>query len=363
MSNLVRVAAVGDVMLGDAFYHIGKGVRSVIRKRGNDFIFAGVRQVLKSHDVVMGNLECVLSEADLRPNRLSSVQYRGSQDFVDCLSDANFSVMSISNNHILEHGRRALEETGSSLESAGILALGLPEVRQRLNPQRCLVEVRGMSIAFLAYCLYLDRHTEPIVAKLPDILEDVRFFAREADRVFVSLHWGIEYMPIPAPSQINIAHQIIDAGCSAILGHHPHVLQGIEVYNGAVIAYSLGNFVFSNWLPETRSSVILSISLDRGGPVRFDAFPVVINDEWQPILVSGSAAQEIMGQIAAKTHALTSDNLLLSQDNRRYEQVAADVVKKRRKQLRKYILKRLWKQPYWVAIQLLTRPILRYLKG
>jgi poly-gamma-glutamate capsule biosynthesis protein CapA/YwtB (metallophosphatase superfamily) len=184
-----------------------------------------------------------------------------------------------------------------------------------------------------------------------------------ADRVIVSLHWGIEYMPIPAPSQIDIAHGIIDAGSSVVLGHHPHVLQGIEEYNGAVIAYSLGNFVFSTWLPETRSSVILSISLDKEGPVKFDIVPVIINGEWQPVPVSGDEAQKIMDQIAARTRALTSDNLLLCQDNRRYSQMAADVLKTHRRQLRRYILSSLWRQPSWVAIQLMTRPILHYLKG
>jgi poly-gamma-glutamate synthesis protein (capsule biosynthesis protein) len=363
MNDVVRIAAVGDVMLGDAFYHMGRGVRNILCERGNDFTFAEVRQLLRWHDVVVGNLECVLSDADLRPNRLTSMQYRGRQDFIGCLLDGNFSAMSISNNHILEHGPSALLETINLLESAGILAVGLPEVRQRLNPERCLVEVGGMSIAFLGYCLYRDRHTEAIVARLPDILEDVRVFARLADRVIVSLHWGIEYMPIPAPSQIDIAHGIIDAGSSVVLGHHPHVLQGIEEYNGAVIAYSLGNFVFSTWLPETRSSVILSISLDKEGPVKFDIVPVIINGEWQPVPVSGDEAQKIMDQIAARTRALTSDNLLLCQDNRRYSQMAADVLKTHRRQLRRYILSSLWRQPSWVAIQLMTRPILHYLKG
>lgn len=363
MNDTVRIAAVGDVMLGDPFYQIGNGVRSVIDREGQDFVFNKVGSILSEHDMVIGNLECVLSDVDLKPFSVSSLQYRGRQSFAASLASAKFTVMSICNNHILQHGPKAYLETLRALQSFGILPVGREHSFQRLNPKRCLLRVNGMQIAFLGYCLYEDRFTTPIVAKVPDILNDVQAFADLADRVIVSLHWGIEYMAIPSPTQIDIAHQIIDAGCSAILGHHPHVLQGIEVYKGAVVAYSLGNFVFSNWLPETRSSMILSISLDREGPVRFDIIPVAINGEWQPVPVLGNEAQEIMGQIAARTRALTSDNLLLSRDNRRYSQVAADVLTKRRRQLRKYILKRLWKQAPWVAIQLLTRPILRYLKG
>lgn len=358
----VKIAAVGDVMLGDPFYQIGNGVRSVIDREGHDFVFNKVRSILSKHDVVIGNLECVLSDVDLKPFSVNSLQYRGRQSFATSLASAKFTVMSICNNHILQHGQKAYLETLSALQEVGILPAGREHPFQRLNPRSCLIQLNGIQIAFLGYCLYEDRHTVSIVAKVQDILNDVQIFADLADRVIVSLHWGIEYMTIPSPTQVDIAHKIIDAGCSAIIGHHPHVLQGIEFYKGAVIAYSLGNFVFSYWLPETRISMILSFSFGKDGPVHFDIIPIIINSEWQPVPVSGNEAQNIMDLIAARTRALTSDNLLLSQDNRRYNQVAAGVQIKRRRQLRMYILKGLWKKAPWVVIQLLTRTILRYLK-
>ena len=94
--------------------------------------------------------------------------------------------------------------------------------------------------------------------------------------IVVSLHWGIEYRKSPTSSQINIAHQLIDAGASLILGHHPHVVQKIEEYKGGVIVYSLGNFVFDQHKPETKKSIIFKAKLSKNGVKEFSTLPIQI---------------------------------------------------------------------------------------
>jgi len=128
MSNHVSIAAVGDIMLGDSFYFVGRGVRSVIEQEGHEYIFSKVKGILSKFDLVVGNLECVLSEAGLQKRRVSSFQHRGRKEFAGYLANANFSVLSVSNNHIMEHGKQPMMETVCALQVSGILAVGLPEV-------------------------------------------------------------------------------------------------------------------------------------------------------------------------------------------------------------------------------------------
>ncbi len=108
----------------------------------------------------------------------------------------------------------------------------------------------------------------------------------EANLVVVSLHWGSESMAYPSSEQKRLAHKFVDAGADIILGHHPHVIQGVESYDGAVIAYSLGNFLFDTRYPERRYSTLLAIEVSRSkGILGFRLIPIYIYDT-EPV-VSG----------------------------------------------------------------------------
>ena len=115
------------------------------------------------------------------------------------------------------------------------------------------------------------REDAPTVAFLDkeQLLDDVRAARRKADIVIVSLHWGTEYAREPDPEQRAFAHQLIDAGATLVLGHHPHTPQPVERYHHGLIAYSLGNFVFDPTRDHARHGLLLHCTLARGRVVRY----------------------------------------------------------------------------------------------
>jgi poly-gamma-glutamate synthesis protein (capsule biosynthesis protein) len=156
-----------------------------------------------------------------------------------------------------------------------------------------VISSRGISVAFLAYCelayifwsysypkWFAAGRDRPGVAPMDEqlILEDVRRAKRNADHVVVSFHWGDEYVQIPSDRQIRLAQLVAEAGASVVLGHHPHVLQPIEVYRGAVIFYSLGNFIFDQRKPLTVDSMIALVTLARDRVVSCEFIPCRIEN-------------------------------------------------------------------------------------
>jgi poly-gamma-glutamate capsule biosynthesis protein CapA/YwtB (metallophosphatase superfamily) len=108
------------------------------------------------------------------------------------------------------------------------------------------------------------------------VLADIRFARPLADVVIVSLHWGIEYMTRPEPEQVELAHQMIDAGADLVVGGHPHVVQPLEEYQGRWIAYSLGNFVFDQKPPATHSGLMLRVTISDGQITDVTPIPISI---------------------------------------------------------------------------------------
>ena len=165
------------------------------------FPFEHVAPVLRDGHIIFGNLACVLSNNNFVKGRLSSLQLRGSPDSANGLKQAGFNVVSVTNNHSMDHGIEAFEETIETLRVRNIMPVGL-------------IDSSGNCI--------------------PHVVQ----------RAGVFLHWGNEYIQRPSPEQVRLAHTLIDNGADIISGHHPHCLQGIENYKSRLIVYSLGNFVF-----------------------------------------------------------------------------------------------------------------------
>lgn len=132
---------------------------------------------------------------------------------------------------------------------------------------------------------------------LNDILEDVRAVRQQVDLVVVSLHWGVEYVDQPSKAQREMAYRLIDEGVDLILGHHPHWLQGLEVYHDKLIAYSLGNFIFDqNWSESTREGLVLQAELDHNGVQKARVRPVFINQS-QPQWATDNRQEKLMNQV------------------------------------------------------------------
>lgn len=327
--RLITLMAVGDIMLGDHPICIGHGVSATIEKRGPTFPFLNVASILRSGDIVFGNLEAVLSNKAVNKKSLSSIQMRASPYAVEGLTSAGFNILSLANNHILEHGEEALLETTSILPQHNIKYVGVDSnITKAREP--LIIDVKSISIAFLAYCLIPDRTAYISIDDPGEICLDVRKAKSQADIVVVSLHWGNEYVEKPSPFQIKLAHQIIDSGANVILGHHPHVLQGVESYKSGIIAYSLGNFIFDMiFLGETRNSAVLECRLSKEGVMGCRVLPVYIDDQYVPYLLQGEGGEALLMKLDKLSSELKEENLANYEEKEREYKKEVGVLRKR----------------------------------
>lgn len=282
----LTMAAVGDVMLAREITPLG-------RQKGYRYFFEGTASLLRGADLAFANLESPMGTTGIPYNL-----FRAEPQAMDGLLHAGFDVVSLANNHILDYGYSVLNETLALLDGKGIKRVGagrsLGEARKP-----ALFELKGIKTAFLAYTetWFIDSSGQGdwvagpgsagvAPAREAYVREDVARAAKVADLVVVSFHWGDELEYRPSSSQVRLARTAVDAGADLVLGHHPHVLQGIEFYKGAVIAYSLGNFVFELRNPQTKRTIILMAEMSREGIRRIELVPVYI-DAWRPVPLDG----------------------------------------------------------------------------
>jgi poly-gamma-glutamate synthesis protein (capsule biosynthesis protein) len=182
--------------------------------------------------------------------------------------------------------------------------------------QPVILEVQGIRIGFVSYTeMWFVHAREPIswqatsdepgvVPALPEyIWEDISALRDEADIVIASFHWGKEYASQPAAEQKALARLAVDAGADLVLGHHPHVLQGIEFYKHGVIAYSLGNFVFDQRLPGTQESMVLEATLSKQGVLDINLHPASIQN-MRPVILEGRSKNYLLNRIAELSLAI-----------------------------------------------------------
>jgi len=290
--------AVGDIMMA------GSGV-SVYKKLGYDYPFAATKAELQRGDIAVGNLESPVARGG-RAFTEKRYHYRSAPQAAAALREAGFSVVTLANNHMMDFGPSALAETRRHLENSGIACTGAGQSLAAAR-QPAVVQVSGRKIAFLAYSFtYPDTFyatvnrpgTAPGLARY--FREDIARAREMADYVVVSFHWGEENATRPKTYQVSAAHRAIDAGADLVLGHHPHVLQGIERYKNGVIFYSLGNFAFGTASRSARTSVIARIHLENGlKSVELVPLNVLNRDvHYQPKVLTGKEGKVVIDQLA-----------------------------------------------------------------
>ena len=255
----LKLAFVGDILLA------GQAGR-IMQSRGTSYPLAKVAPILKRADLAFGNLECVLTGNTITRNvRVSGKKlfiFKTPPRFGKALVDGGIDVVSLANNHTMNGGKAGLIETMETLKKLGITYVGAGQNAKEARACR-IIKVKGRKIVFLAYADIGGGDGVAILKNtLRQVLEEVKAAKRKADLLVVSFHWGIEGSTKPSSRQKTIAYQIIDAGADMVIGHHPHVLQPIEVYKSKTIAYSLGNFVFDNPRPICSRTMILWIEVD-----------------------------------------------------------------------------------------------------
>jgi hypothetical protein len=339
--NKIRIMAVGDIMLGDSSHFLGRGVGSVARKRDASYIFENVRGLFSEADLFFGNLESPISQTKERHYRRKV--YRAPVSAGPALQLAPVNVVSLANNHILQHGPLIMQETQRILHQNGIHYAGF-SVNGSDDSYSQVVHSRNNIISIHCESLVKDQSGQVVD---PSSVEDriTRSLAMvRADIKIVSLHWGAEYVPFPSFLQQNFAHRLVDLGANLILGHHPHVLQPVEEYKGALIAYSLGNFVFDQrWGYDVQTGGILDIQLSPGKQI-WKLHLTEINDSFQPVEASSARQGERLKGLEKPIQILDIN----------YSSSAAKYSRKMRARMKLELIKHFWKVSPDTWLYLLT---------
>lgn len=259
----VRIAFVGDIMVAET-----PGERI---ERGED-PFAPLAPWLRAQDVRVGNLECVVATggtAEAKP-----YTFRAHPRTLPVLA-RYFDGFSLANNHSGDFGEAAFAEQLALMRAAGLPYFGGGDDLEAAH-RPWLIERNGLRIALLGYVEFKPRSFEAGVGRPgvawgsedEQVIEDI-VAARErynADLVIPFMHWGWEEEGEPSERQKRFAREMLDAGADMVVGAHPHVTQGAEIYKGKPIVYSLGNFLFNGFETEaTRTGWTLEATLDRNG--------------------------------------------------------------------------------------------------
>jgi poly-gamma-glutamate capsule biosynthesis protein CapA/YwtB (metallophosphatase superfamily) len=282
----------GDVLLGGV-YEDAAGDSVSLAFRGFDG--------LSIADLAMVNLENPVTTRGIRVPK--PFNFRMHPRFVRALTEAGIDIVTIANNHVFDYGKEGLFDTISYLDSAGVRHVGAGRNQDEAY-RPVLLEVKGKKIGFLSYygggeAPGAGKNSCGVARRdLPRVASDIAALKRDmhAEYVVVNLHWGTEKARFPDDAQRSFARKVIDAGADAIIGHHPHVLQGIETYHAGVIVYSLGNFVFGGNSRSSYLTGLFEIRLGSHTP-RYAFLPVGV-EEWRARMLSGGDSVRVMNDMS-----------------------------------------------------------------
>lgn len=358
MKNVVKIACVGDVMCGDSFFSIGTGGGSQLDRCGEEFLSPEITDFLKQHDIVLCNLESILSDIGRDDNSLRSLHMRGRAAYAAYLSRWGINVANLANNHILEHGVEAAVDTARNLRRAGIQVVGAGANDRFESGHGAAVFPGSREIVILGACFHKGRYAFSGGYDKNLLLETIASLTEQRKTVLVSVHWGDDYMDRPSMEQKTIGAALIDAGAVAVIGHHPHVVQGFESSNGRLMAYSLGNFIFNTLQVDTLWSVILSFELEGDTITRWSCTPVVMDECFRPMFAVGDRKQSLEREIARRCELSAA-----GKDGRnyqeRYHNDLKSITAQARKRLKRELSRRIWTYRPAFMVQLLSRPIKR----
>ena len=297
----VSIVSGGDTM-GD------RGVKAYIAAQGADEVFAGIAPTLRAADAAWVNLESPLTNtSDPYPGK--DVHFQGDPRLAAGLADAGIDVVNMANNHAVDQGQAGLLESIRRVKAAGVKVVGAGKDAAAARRPAIVHTSSGATIGFLGWTDIIwpgyEAGSGPGVATartdMSQVTQAIRRLKARVDYVVVCFHWGIEYTDMPIAAQVSEAHAAIDAGADMVIGHHPHVLQGAQLYKGHFIIYSLGDLVFDHYSLATGQTVLVSAVLSPHG-VKVTLIPVYASSNGIPAIVTGAAGRAIllhMQQISA----------------------------------------------------------------
>ena len=291
----ITISAAGDCTLGtDENFDQSRSLNAYYDENGPAYFLQSVKPVFEADDLTIVNMEGTLTESTSRMDK--TFAFKGPADYTKILTEGSVEAANLANNHSRDYGDQSYTDTIAALDAAGIVNFGYDRT--------AVMDVNGVKVGLVGtYELAEGMGCEEEMIANIKAVED-----QGAQIVIVSFHWGIERENYPDENQVNLAHSAIDHGADLVLGHHPHVLQGIEVYNGKNIVYSLGNFCFGgNSNPSDKDTMIFqqTFTVQNGELVEdnvTNVIPCSLSSEsgrntYQPTPLEGEEKDRVMAKI------------------------------------------------------------------
>jgi len=319
MTDLTRILFVGDIELGGEFADHYYNSRS-------DSInpFAELHPLFDRADLTVGNLESPLAKGNA-PRKKKNLLHASPQAvrFLDYLG---FSCLNMANNHITDQGVEGIAKTRELLKKYGIECFGAgPDIETATKP--AMSRHREQTFGFLGYAVP-GKDVGAVIAgqkeygcapfAIDQVVKDVASLSSQVSHVIVSLHWGYQFDQLPLPEQVAMARRIVDAGALIVHGHHPHIIQGVEQYQNGLIMYSMGNFIFPNFLRQdgvffrfpkkTRRTIAVMCEVDESGVRSHTVYPLRVSSSYRMKLSRGGQHVLDMKTLSSITKILSADN-------------------------------------------------------
>ena len=302
----LRIVVVGDINLARAV------ARDYIVPGHGAKVFASVRRELRAADLAIGNLESVIVDRGTVTDTARAPAFAAPKAAAALLADAGFAVLGTANNHAWDLEGHGLLESLAHLDTAGIAHAGtVPTPEAALRP--AVVRRKGWTVAIFSVTrifnypdLVVQGHPAECCVAWADTARLRAAFkaARDsgADLVLVMLHAGREYRDLPPDDVVATARGLVRAGADAVIGHHPHVPEGVEWMNGHPILYSLGNFVFTQHPRWTRRGLAAVLTVAPSGTMAVQLRPVVASET--PHWAAGADSARVAAHVRALSDSL-----------------------------------------------------------
>lgn len=240
VSSTVNMLFVGDIMLG-------RNVELLMDMYGATYPFLGTEYLVKSADVSIGNFEGIVSTVHERAKPMT-FKFSVKKEYFETLHEVGFDILSLANNHSYDYGSSAFAYTNELCDTYVLVCGGSPSTLDNDSLHTEVINGRTISILFI-HTLYKEPDMEVLRALLASSTE-------QSEIQIAYIHWGEEYELMHNEDQKSLAEFLIDNGTDAVVGHHPHVVQDVELYNGKPIFYSLGNFIFDQYFSKDVQQMI-----------------------------------------------------------------------------------------------------------
>jgi len=290
------IAAAGDTTQSDVF-------GEATSWRDMNYPFEDVAEFFREADLAFVNLETSVSTRG-ESEKKEGYGFRTDPKYLEVYTQAGIDIVSCANNHTRDFGMDALADTFTNLDEYGIRYVGAG-MNQTEAEKLETFELNGIKVGFTAINMINMNPTWYATEERAGLncvdswdcerqLELIKEYDKQCDVLFVSVHWGLEYYNTITEEQQEFAHKLCDSGADIILGHHPHVLQPIEAYNGSVIFYSMGNFLFYKMDDDAGKTALFEIEIDKNGFIGGKIHPVFITNCKSVLL---SEENEMYGEI------------------------------------------------------------------